>query len=160
MMLSWRLSLSALLLVGCSPAPSADSGNAAALADTLTGMIEQAYDFGRPGAVERMTALYAPDDSLVSASDGHITLSADSVRKGIDVFWQSAGRNMRNARWTWREVHVQRLAPDAAVLTGTWSIPHLTPDGQEHVIEGAWTAVFRRMSGRWRIVHEHLSSPP
>jgi ketosteroid isomerase-like protein len=130
-----------------------------ALADTLGGLIEQAYDFESPGTLERMMALYAPGDEVVSASGGQITVSADSVRAGIASFWEQAGRNMRDARWTWDEVHAQRLGDNAAVLTGSWSIPHIAPDGQPHLIAGAWTAVFERVGGDWKIVHEHLSAP-
>jgi ketosteroid isomerase-like protein len=130
-----------------------------ALADTLTALIESAYDFTTPGALERMNALYASSDDVVSASGGRITVSADSVRQGVARFWELAGQNMREARWTWGQVHVEPLGSDGGVLTATWSIPHIAPDGNPHVIEGAWTAVFRRVQGDWKIVHEHLSVP-
>ena len=57
-------------------------------------------------------------------------------------------------------MHVDVLAPDAAVVTTTYRVPHLTPAGQPHVIAGAWTAVFQRRDGRWVIVQEHLSDMP
>ncbi len=50
--------------------------------------------------------------------------------------------------------------PDAAVMTFAYSIPHTTPDGAPHVVTGAWTTFWRRDSGRWRIVQEHLSDAP
>lgn len=130
-----------------------------ALTDTLTSLIESAYDFETPGTLARMNDLYASRNGVVSASGGEIIASADSVRSGITRFWESAGRNMRSARWRWDEVYVERLGRDAAVLTGRWSLPHIAPDGLEHTIEGAWTAVFQRTSGQWKIVHEHLSQP-
>jgi ketosteroid isomerase-like protein len=145
--------------IGCKSRPEG-AGDARALADTLTSMIEDAYDFSRPDVVERMTRLYADTGRVVSASDGRMIASADSIRQGIATFWQVDGRNMRNPIWTWGDVHVDRLGPDAAVLTATWSIPHTTPGDQPHVLGGAWTAVFRRIDGRWKIVHEHLSEPP
>jgi hypothetical protein len=52
------------------------------------------------------------------------------------------------------------LSPDAAVMTATYRVPHLTPRNQPHVIAGAWTAVFVRRDGRWMIVQEHLSDVP
>jgi ketosteroid isomerase-like protein len=146
-------------VLGCAQ-PSSDSGDDAALADTLGTLIADAYDFGRPGTLERMIELYDTSERVVSASGGQVTASADSVRSGIVRFWEQAGQNMRDAEWRWDEVHVERLGGEAAVLTGTWSIPHIAPDGQPHVIEGAWTAVFRRIGGEWKIVHEHLSAPP
>jgi ketosteroid isomerase-like protein len=144
-------------------AAAADRANEAgadpALADTLTRLIADAYDFSRADVVERMTALYADGDSVVSASQGRVITGADSIRQGIATFWRVDGRNMRNPKWTWGDVHVDRLGPDAAVLTATWTLPHLTPANQTHVLGGAWTAVFRRINGQWKIVHEHLSEP-
>ena len=130
-----------------------------ALADTLSRLIADAYELSKPGAVERMSALYPDTGVVVSASEGHMTTSPDSLRAGITRFWNNVGRNMRNPRWQWQEVHAERLAPDAAVLTGSWSIPHIAPTNQPHVIRGVWTAVFRRIDGSWRIVHEYLSVP-
>ena len=147
------------VLVGCE-APPRSRGSDAALADTLRARIEEAYDFSRPGVVERMNALYPDTGRVISASGGQVTVSPDSVRAGIADFWQNVGRNMRDAKWKWGDVYVDRLSDDAAVLTATWSIPHIAPTGRPHVIRGAWTAVFRRIAGRWLIVTEHLSVPP
>jgi ketosteroid isomerase-like protein len=148
------------VFVGCESSRRAGAGDAQALADTLTSLIEDAYDFSKPDVVQRMTALYADTGRVVSASHGRMIASADSIRQGIATFWQVDGRNMRNPKWTWGDVYVDRLSPDAAVLTATWSIPHTTPNNQPHVLSGAWTAVFRRIDGLWIIVHEHLSEPP
>lgn len=130
-----------------------------ALADTLTALIEHAYDFESADVVERMSALYPDTGRVLSASGGRITTTADSLRQGIATFWEDAGRNMREARWVWGEVHADRIGEDAAVLTATWSIPHIAPAGHPHVLSGAWTAVFRRIAGEWKIVQEHLSAP-
>lgn len=148
------------VLAACRTAPATREGNDPALADTLKARIEAAYDFSRPGALERMNALYPDTGRVISASGGHVIASADSLRAGIATFWNNVGKNMRNARWVWGEVYVDRLGPDAAVLTATWSIPHLAPDSTPHTIRGAWTAVFKRISGSWMIITEHLSAPP
>jgi hypothetical protein len=136
------------------------SGSDAALTDTLKARIEEAYDFTRPGVPERMNALYPDTGKVVSASGGTFTDSGDSLRAGIRTFWETAGKNMQGPRWVWEKVDVERLAPDAAVLTATWSIPHIAPTGRPHTIRGAWTAVFRNINGKWMIVVEHLSTPP
>lgn len=150
-----------LLLAACSaPSRPPQPADEAALADTLKALIQQAYDFGRPGVLERMSALYPDTGRVISASGGHLIVGADSLRAGLAEFWNNVGRNMKDAKWVWGDVYVDRLGDDAAVLTGTWSIPHIAPTGQPHVIQGAWTAVFRRIGGKWLIVTEHLSSPP
>ena len=149
-----------MALVAACARPAATPVSDAALADTLKARIEEAYDFSRPGVVERMNALYPDSGRVVSASGGQFTVSGDSLRAGILTFWETAGKNMRDPKWVWGNVDVERLAPDAAVLTATWSIPHIAPTGRPHTIRGAWTAVFRRINARWMIVAEHLSTPP
>lgn len=145
---------------GCADR-SAVSGDAnAALADTLKSVISVAYDFSRPGVVERMKALYDANGSTVSASEGAVVASLDSIRNGLDSFWDRAGKNMIDPVWTWGPVMVRRLGNDAAVLTGKWSIPHIAPNNMPHVLEGAWTAVFVKTENGWKITHEHLSAPP
>lgn len=155
-----RTGLLSVVLAGCAGQPSLSSQHAAALADTLKARIEDAYDFSRPGVADRMAALYPDTGRVISASGGQVSASADSLRAGIVTFWQDVGMHMRDAKWVWGEVHVDPLGPDAAVLTATWSIPHIAPTGRPHVIRGAWTAVFRRRAGTWMIVTEHLSVPP
>jgi ketosteroid isomerase-like protein len=150
----------ALWATGCGSPDSRPVLGDSALADTLKGLIEQAYDFSRPGALARLGSLYPDTGRVVSASGGQVLDSPDSLRAGLAEFWSTAGQYMKDARWEWGKVYVDRLGPDAAVLTATWSIPHIAPTGRPHVIRGAWTAVFRRMNGEWKIVVEHLSTPP
>jgi hypothetical protein len=163
-----RLTVTALTLsVGAMPAcarPANDVPSAserAAIADTLQRMVIAAYDITKPGdAVGRMMSLYAPTGDVVSASAGHVTVSRDSVEAGIRAFWTYVGQNMRNPKWEWDPMHVDVLSRDAAVLTATYKVPHLTPRGMPHVIAGALTQVFVRRNGRWVVVQEHLSDVP
>jgi ketosteroid isomerase-like protein len=132
-----------------------------AIADTLRTLIVNAYDLSKPGdAVSRLMSLYPERGQVISASGGQVSTSRDSLEAGIRAFWDNVGRNMRDPKWTWGPMHVDVLAPDAAVVTTTYRVPHLTPRGMPHVIAGAWTAVFQRRGGRWMIVQEHLSDVP
>jgi hypothetical protein len=133
----------------------------AAIADTLQRMIISAYDLTQPGdKVERLMSLYPTSGPVISASAGMVSTSRDTLQAGIRAFWQNVGRNMRDPKWTWGPMHVDVLSPDAAVVTTTYRVPHLTPLGEPHVIAGAWTAVFQRRAGKWAIVQEHLSDVP
>lgn len=132
-----------------------------AIADTLRSAITTAYDLTAPGdKVARLMSLYPASGPVISASGGHVTTSRDSLQAGIRAFWENVGRNMRNPKWTWGAMHVDVLSRDAAALTTTYSVAHLTPRGEPHVIAGAWTAVFQRRGGKWVIVQEHLSDVP
>ena len=132
----------------------------AAIADTLRRLVQDAYDLGKPGVVERLMSLYPDEGPIVSAAAGRVTRSRDSLRAQIDWFWNYVGQNMREPRWEWTDSHVRVLGPDAAVLTASYRVPHRTPEGRPHVVGGAWTMVFERRNGRWVIVHEHLSDRP
>jgi ketosteroid isomerase-like protein len=105
-----------------------------------------------------MAGLYADSGSVGSASGGTMMANRDSIMSGIARCWENVGQNMRNPEWKWGTGYVEERGPGAAVLTASWSIPHVAPNGQPHVISGVWTAAFRRTSGGWRIVQEHLSA--
>ncbi|HET9797638.1 MAG TPA: DUF4440 domain-containing protein [Gemmatimonadaceae bacterium] len=137
-------------------APSA--AERAAIADTLKSMIVNAYDLTKAGdRVGRMLSLYPSSGAVASASGGMMSLSRDSLAEGVRAFWQYVGQNMRDPKWTWEQFHVDVLGRNAAAVTATYRVPHLTPRGEPHVIAGALTMVFARRDGRWVVVQEHLS---
>ena len=151
------------ILAGCTRRGDAplSAAERAALGDTLRWMIVSAYDLTKPGdAVARMMSLYPATGNVVSASGGRVSVSRDSLEAGIRAFWQYVGQNMREPKWAWDSMHVDVLARDAAVVTATYRVPHLTPRGQPHTIAGALTAAFQRRDGRWTVVQEHLSDLP
>ena len=155
------LSLSVLAACGPSERPAMSAAQRDAIADPIRTLIVNAYDLARPGdAVARLMSLYPASGDVISASGGQVTASRDTLQAGIRAFWDNVGRNMREPKWTWGAMHVDVLAPDAAVVTTTYRVPHLTPRGEPHVIAGAWTAVFQRRQGRWVIGQEHLSDVP
>lgn len=140
--------------------PSPVDADHAALADTLTNLVDSAWDFSHGDAVDRLMGLYPLAGPVYSAAGGKVTTSRDSLRAQIETFWHYVGQNMRNPRFELTFTHVDVLAPDAAVLTATYHIPHLQPDGMAHDLRGAMTLVFRRRSGRWSVIAEHLSDAP
>ena len=155
------LVLSAVASCGRAAGGDVSAAQRTAIADTLRTLIVNAYDMSRPGdAVARLMSLYPASGQVISASGGQVTASRDSLEAGIRAFWDNVGRNMRDPKWQWGPMHVDVLAPDAAVVTTTYRVPHHTPAGEPHVIAGAWTAVFQRRAGKWVIVQEHLSDLP
>jgi hypothetical protein len=159
----WRTTLFLVTLAACGQSGDASLSTTerTAVADTLRSMLVSAYDLSKPGdAVGRLMSLYPAKGPVVSASGGLVSVSRDSLEAGIRAFWENVGRNMRQPKWEWGQMHVDVLSRDAAVLTTTYRVPHLTPRGEPHVIAGAWTAVFQRRDGRWVIVQEHLSDVP
>lgn len=143
-----------------SPNDSLSEAERNSIADSLKTMVTNTYDFAKPGVVDRMMGLYPQSGPVYSTSTGRVTTTREELRTQIGTFWQYVGSNMRNPKWQWTSMHVDVLAPNAAVMTASYRIPHITPRNTPHVIAGAWTAAFAKRGGRWVIIHEHLSDAP
>jgi ketosteroid isomerase-like protein len=132
------------------------------VADTLEALVRRAYDLSAPtaGATDRLLSLYPATGRVVSASGGRVMTSRDSLADGIRYFWESTGQNMQGPRWVWEQMIIDVLGPRSAVLTATYRVPHRTPRGTPHELAGAMTLVFAKQSGRWVVIHEHLSDRP
>jgi ketosteroid isomerase-like protein len=143
----------------CAPrtASQMSAAEKTAIADTLKRMVVAAYDLSSPNPVQRLMSLYPTNGRVISASGGVITTTRAQLQDAIQAFWTYVGQNMKQPRWEWTSMNVDVLAPDAAVMTSTYRVPHLTPMGMNHVIAGAWTAVFQKRDGKWVIIQEHLS---
>lgn len=128
-----------------------------AVADSLKRLVVNAYDLSKPDPVKSLMSLYPDSGRVISASGGVVTTTRPQLEQGIKAFWTYVGQNMKNPKWEWTSMNVDVLAPDAAVMTSTYRVPHQTPTGMNHVIGGAWTAVFQKRGGRWVIIQEHLS---
>ena len=154
--------LSLLMAMACASPARDDIGAAgrAAIADSLRTLVTGTYDLAKPNAVSRMMSLYPDSGTVYSASSGQVWTTRAQLQQQIQTFWQFVGSNMRNPKWEWTAMHIDVLSPDAAVMTASYRVPHLTPENTPHVIAGAWTAVFEKRAGRWVIVHEHLSDVP
>ncbi|HUX34305.1 MAG TPA: DUF4440 domain-containing protein [Gemmatimonadaceae bacterium] len=122
--------------------------------------VTKAYDLSRPDIAANMLSLYPDSGRVISATGGKILTTRDSLAAGIHYFWDNVGRYMQKPTWVWKQMIIDVLGPDAAVMTATYHIPHHTPRGEAHDIGGAWTAVFVRQGDRWVIIQEHLSDLP
>jgi len=145
---------------GPSASAALSAAQRTAIADTVRARMKAACDLSAPNFVARLMSLYPDTGRVISATGGRITTTRAELEQNIRTFWESTGQNMRQPRWVWDTMAVDVLGPNAAVLTATYRIPHLTPRGMPHVVGGAWTAVFERRGSRWVIVQEHLSDAP
>lgn len=160
--------LAALMLAACLASACrlerrdayGELSEAAAIEDTLTRLVKDAYDFSQDDVVDRLLALYPDTGRVISASGGRVIASRDSLDAAIRAFWMSVGRNMRNPRTEWGPIYVDVPSTRAAVLTAQYTIPHTTPAGQPHSVGGAMTLVFAKEDGEWVVVQEHLSDLP
>ncbi|HVB31006.1 MAG TPA: nuclear transport factor 2 family protein [Gemmatimonadaceae bacterium] len=151
-------------LSACSSPPSEPWGlthaQAEAIRKDIRDEVTRAYDLSRPHIARNMLSLYPDSGRIISAAGGKIVTTRDSLAAGIHYFWDNVGRYMQKPTWIWKQMIIDVLSPDAAVMTATYHVPHHTPTGQPHDIGGAWTAVFVRQGARWVIIQEHLSDLP
>jgi len=131
-----------------------------AIVDSLTRQVKAAYDLSQPNVEQRLLSLYPDTGRVVSAAGGSVVANHDSLAAGIKYFWENVGVNMLQPKWIWDQMFFDVLSPTAAVMTATYHVPHITPNGVQHVIGGAWTAVFQKRGGRWYVIQEHLSDLP
>lgn len=151
---------STLLAIACTDPVRMTADERFAIANTLTARITAAYDFSNPDAVNRLLSLYPDSGRVISAAAGRVTTTRDTLAGSIRGFWSRVGRNMQEPKFVVGSTWVDVLTRDAAVMTITYAIPHRTPQGTPHVVSGAWTMLWRRVDGDWRIVQEHLSDTP
>lgn len=164
-----RLASTAVLAVlpaalGCSDAAPATNELSAterdAIGDSVRALLQETYTFDGDSVVPRFMGLYPDTGRVISAASGGFTTTRDSLRASLVAFWEGAGKYMRRPRWEWDDLAVDVLSRDAVVITARYRVPHWTPDGNPHVLGGAWTTVWTRRGGRWVIVQEHLSDLP
>jgi uncharacterized protein DUF4440 len=157
--LPWLAAAGFLAAFACSPRTAANMSAAdkKAVADSLKHLVVAVYDLSKPDPVKNLMSLYPTEGRIISASGGVITTTRPQLEQAIQAFWTYVGQNMKQPKWEWTSMNVDVLAPDAAVMTSTYRVPHLTPTGMNHVIGGAWTAVFQKRGGRWVVIQEHLS---
>ena len=153
------LALSAFLAACTDPVKVSPQARRA-IADSLSVLVRGAYDFSKTDTPARLLSLYPDSGRVISAAAGRVTITRDSLVGEIRGFWQRVGQNMKGPQFVLGSTYVDVITRDAAVMTLTYSIPHLTPRNTPHVVSGAWTMLWRRQSGRWMIVQEHLSDTP
>lgn len=148
------------MVFGCRDPEQMLPADRQALADSLTSMVTAAYQFEGATTPDRLLALYPDSGRVISAVAGRVTTTRDTLAGEIRGFWERVGQNMRNPRFVLGSTYVDIITRNAAVVTLTYSIPHLTPRNTPHTVSGAWTMLWRRQGGQWRIVQEHLSDTP
>lgn len=151
-----------LAMLACGTDSPRQSGGAErkAIADSLRSLVVATYDLTGTNVVDRLMSLYPDTGAVYSTSSGHVSTTRTELQQQLQNFWQFVGSNMRDPKWEWTSMRIDVLAPDAAIMTATYKIPHLNPRGLPHVIGGAWTAAFVNRGGRWVVIHEHLSDVP
>jgi ketosteroid isomerase-like protein len=130
--------------------------------------------------IEREAIARAVEETWADMMRGAQALDADRIRAGyaakpvvalngriIDDFDRDQFaatrrwlKSLRQFHARYDNVHLEVLGSDAAVATMNHHLSWTDTTGLAGEWHSAWTAVFRRLDGRWRIVYSHESVPP
>ena len=114
--------------------------------DTLLGGIRNA-------SVDVVTGVYWNSPQLVLFNNnGTVTKGWEQMRKNRE----SSYPNLKDVKLTERDVRIQMLGRDGAVVTCLWTQSQTYKDTPE-TATGRMTIVFRRIGTTWKAVHLHTS---
>ena len=140
--------------VACQPASTElTDGQRAAIKDTIEQLMAEIADAGRARDADRIRAAFA--ESTVSAFNGVIIEGSDAR---FELTRQFLG-SLRTLDGSYKNVHLEVLASDAVVVTRNDDIFWTDTTGTEGELHTAWTGVFRRIDGEWRVIYSHESWP-
>jgi hypothetical protein len=147
----------ALALAACAKPPLTEQQKAA-LADSIKQYVEGPFNatWEHPTA-EKAMALYAPGNDILVADFGTIYAGRDAVTLLARQWWGHPGMT---AHFTVSSPHVAVLNRDAAVYTAMVTGALKDSAGAETPMNFAWTGVFVRVGGEWKLQVEHSSLPP
>jgi beta-aspartyl-peptidase (threonine type) len=101
------------------------------------------------GDVEAFMAHYWKSDDLTFSAGGKTTRGWQAT---LDGYRQRYPTKEKMGRLTLSGLEIAPLGDSAALVLGKWNV-----DGVSEPVGGNFTLVFRKIDGRWVIVHDHTS---
>ena len=140
--------------VACQPASTElTDGQRVAIRDTVEQRMAEMANAGRALDADRIRAVYA--ESPVSVMNGVIIEDFDARFELTRQFLES----VRTLEGSYRNVHLEVLTSDVVVVTRNDDIFWTDTTGTDGELHTAWTGVFRRIDGEWKIIYSHESWP-
>ncbi|MGD0484913.1 MAG: nuclear transport factor 2 family protein [Gemmatimonadales bacterium] len=147
----------AFALVACTK-PPLDEQQKTALADSIeqyvAGPFIATYNSGN---VDSILATYAPGNGVQSASDGKILANRDAIVASTRAMY---GNPHVKIHYTLATPQITVLSRDVAVYSTMAAGTGKDSVGVETTMRFAWTGVFVRTPGGWKVQAEHASFPP
>jgi len=145
-----------VLLVACQPTERPiSSAEQASIADSVTSQMDTLFAALNARSVDRLYALYAPGESLVTADNGTLVASRDSMERADRALFGS----LRAVQFAEDGRKVQVLTRGVVVFTSAYHGTMTDSTGRATEMRGAWTGVWQRLPQGWRIVSQHGSMP-
>ena len=157
MSLSRNFAVVASLALAVACQSSGNQSTSEAALDAVKAEIRAAADAAISGFNQGDATPYLDQltDVQIYAENLMIYPSPDSLRSAINQFMAS-GMSVK-MEWT-GEPQVIALGADLGVFSSTLRETLTDSAGDASVIEGAWTGVYKRIDGSWKIVAAHEST--
>jgi uncharacterized protein (TIGR02246 family) len=104
------------------------------------------------GDIDTFVDYYWRDDNLTFSSGGKITRGWTATR---DRYRERYPTREKMGTVKFSDLEITPLGDAAAMVLGEWSLARA-----EEPIGGNFTLVFRKLDGRWLIIHDHTSQRP
>jgi beta-aspartyl-peptidase (threonine type) len=148
----------ALLFVSVRNLKGDTKGEDAAKRDIQRVLDDQVTAWNK-GDLERFMAGYWKSDELTFYSGGDKTFGWQATFDRYKKRYQSEGREMGTLAF--RELQIEPLGPDSAVVRGRWRLVFVKPEGWfgrlSSIRGGLFTLIFKKKPQGWCIVHDHTS---
>jgi len=136
----------AILLSGCQPSSTADDQSTrTAIQSVLTA---QADAWNR-GDIDAFVDHYWKSDALTFSSNGE---TARGWTATLNRYRERYPTPEKMGRLEFKELEITPLGDSAALVLGQWKL-----DRENNPVAGNFSLVFRKLDGRWLIVHDHTS---
>lgn len=102
------------------------------------------------GDLPGFLAGYWNDDKLFFISGGKSVEGFKAVKERYEKAYQGDGREIGKLKFG--ELHVEMLAPGAALVPGKWEVTT-----SKETVSGWYTLVLKKFPDGWKITHDHTS---
>lgn len=106
------------------------------------------------GDIEGFMTTYWKSDDLTFSGGGKTTRGWQAT---LDRYKKSYPRG-KMGKLTFDGLEISMLGEDAALVLGYWHLQLPTDNESTELKEGNFSLVLRKMSGSWKIIHDHSST--
>ena len=148
----------ALLLLGaCAPSepdadesrPSVTPEERAAITEEITQTLDRYIDANMRRDLDDILVFWSDSEDFVFAGDGVILGGYD---EWVELVTQLTADTEKWLKWEINNVHVEVLSENAASCTFEFEYAKLTRNGATERLRGAWTYVFKKNGGSWKVI--------
>jgi ketosteroid isomerase-like protein len=125
-------------------------GNDAEIRRAILQVMDRQVAAWNTGSLEGFMQGYFKSDTLRFASGGSVTYGWNTM---LERYRKSYSDKEKMGALQFSEISITVITDTSALVFGTWKLKRLRDEPW-----GLFTLLFRKVSGEWKIVHDHTSS--